>query len=325
MNRPAANLLLRTNVTLMRSLRRSKATLLDGNAIADKILDDLKQEVDKLDTIGIMPVLAPIVVGSHPESQIYLRKKYEAARKIGLRVRVEKVDQDVKFFDLMRLIQNLNDDEGVHGVLVQLPLPDHLPEAEICNAVDPSKDVDGFTRENLGALVQADQSKLSTRNFLPCTARAVESILRSLEEAGKRDLSGGRAVVLGRSLNVGLPISLVLQADRNKGGFDLTTTVCNRMTKNLGDLVKSADLVVSAAGVPGLITPEMLKEDAIVIDVGLTRTAGNKVLGDVREDVKEMDGVTLTPVPGGVGPCTVASLMCNTVLAARRTAIRWSV
>jgi len=215
---------------------------------------------------------------------------------------------------LLGIIDEINNDKTINGLIVQLPLPDHMCEVDVCNAVSSCKDVDGFTQTNLGKLMQrSDKAAL-----VPCTALAVKKIISSLGIS----TFGKSAVVIGRSHNVGLPIQVILGADGSKGGLDMTTTLCHRHTpqEELARVLKTADLVVSAAGVPGIIHKNILKPGCIVVDVGLNRvtdaSGGNKVVGDAHKNVKEVASV-ITPVPGGVGPCTVACLMHNTLQAAK--------
>ena len=298
---------------------RHAATILSGRALSESLLTSLTPDLDRLSDLGLRPTLVPIMIGSDTQSEIYIRKKTEVGRRIGVHVRPERLPQDVDMNTARRLLNDLNDNPDVHGVIVQLPLPSHLPELTLCNAVDPVKDVDGFTASNLGAMVQSLRATLATNSYIPCTALAVKHILRT--HFADEDVGGRRAVVLGRSLNVGLPIAMILQADAEKGGFDLTTTICHRRTENLKDFTKDADIIVSAVGQAALIKPDMVKPGVVVIDVGLnmtkTESGKSKLVGDVHPDVAEVASA-MTPVPGGVGPCTVAALMHNTVLAAKR-------
>ena len=296
---------------------RCLATMLDGKSVTTKILAQVAEDIKKLDAMGIQPSLVPVVVGNVPESQVYVKHKKAAAAKAGLDCRVLKLPEEIDQYSLTGHIESLNNDPSVHGIIVQLPLPPHMDEQVVCNAVSVTKDVDGFTTQNLGALVQG--VSLGT-SFVPCTPLAVLKILQTSVDIRFKGLN---AVVAGRSHNVGLPIGVILQADRVKGGLDLTTTICHRYTppEQLFKAVRNADVVVSAAGVPGLITKEMVKPGACVIDVGINRvidpnTETAKIVGDVAPDVAEVAG-WMTPVPGGVGPCTVACLLYNTVLAAK--------
>jgi len=255
------------------------------------------------------PKLVAIAVGNIPASEIYLKKKEEAAKFCGLNFNKVPLRENVSEIYLRDLIQSLNSDKTVSGIIVQLPLPSHLSEINICNSVSPHKDVDGFTQTNLGKLMQS----VGENSLIPCTALAVKKIVASLDIKAPTN-----AVVIGRSHNVGLPIQIILGADQTKGGFDLTVTLCHRNTPP-ADLIaslSSADLVVSAAGVPGLLHKNIIKPGSVIIDVGLNRVAGNKVTGDCHPSVRTVASL-VTPVPGGVGPVTVACLMHNTSLAAR--------
>lgn len=302
----------------MLRLKRGLATLLDGRSVSKKILHQVEDDIRILKEVGVQPSLVPVVVGDDvAESQIYIKNKKNAAAQAGLDCRILTLPKSIDPPSLLKEIRGLNQDPNVHGIIVQLPLPDHLPEQVVCNAVAVEKDVDGFTTKNLGSLVQGVSSG---SNFVPCTPLAV---LKILQTSVDMDFKGLKAAVAGRSHNVGLPIAMILQADAIKGGLDLTTTLCHRYTQpeDLFEAVSQADVVVAAAGVPGLITKEMVKKGACVIDVGINRvmdpaTNKPKIVGDVSPDVADIAG-WMTPVPGGVGPCTVACLLYNTVKAAK--------
>jgi methylenetetrahydrofolate dehydrogenase(NAD+)/5,10-methenyltetrahydrofolate cyclohydrolase len=296
--------------------RREIATMFDGHQLANKIKTEVKQELLEIQSLNssFFPKFVAIAVGHNPASKIYLERKQEAASECRLKAKVLHLPEETSETRLLEIIQELNRDAGIHGIIVQLPLPLHLSEIKICNAVHPTKDVDGFTQTNLGKLIQ----NTTESTILPCTALAVKRIVEELN----LPTLGRNAVVIGRSHNVGLPISIILGADMSKGGFDMTTVSCHRATPThqLARACLGADLIVSAAGVPGLLNKYLVKPGAVLIDVGLNRirTAAGKnvVVGDMNKDVKEVAGV-VTPVPGGVGPCTVACLMYNTLLAAK--------
>ncbi len=297
---------------------RSIATLIKGQDAAKKIMSQVSQDLELLQKSGIRPKLVPVVVGDVAQSRVYLDRKRAAAIKAGLDFEERHVPPDVDQVSMLKILEDLNQDPLVHGIIVQLPIPKHLDESLICNSVKTAKDVDGFTSQNLGNLVQGVGLGDA---FVPCTPLAVLKILQTcIPDA---NYMGKNAVVAGRSHNVGLPIAMILQADHIKGGLDLTTTICHRYTPNeeLVEAVSKADVVVSAAGVPGLIKPEFVKPGAIVIDVGINRVVDangkSKIVGDVHPDVAQVAGY-MTPVPGGVGPCTVACLLYNTVIAAKR-------
>ncbi len=312
--------------------------------MADRILEPLKEEVEKMRYYSVRPCLATVMVGSDcAASKVYLARKRRAAEKVGVKIQETLLPRDVSRAELLRTINELNLSAAVHGVLLQLPLPEPdlaAHELELCNAVDPRKDVDGFTARNLGAAVQRQPAlSLGHTAFYPCTPLAVKNILVHIaalqagggsgidgigEEECRRTFAGRRAVVLGRSHNVGAPLCLMLLSDVSKGGFDMTTTSCHRASgaDAVRDVVSQADVVVSAVGRAGLVTADMVKPGAVVVDVGLTRTSLDngrvRVEGDVHPDVAEVASF-MTPVPGGVGPCTVACLMHNVVLAAKRS------
>jgi len=291
--------------------RRTFCTLYDGVRLANLIKSQVKENIIDFQSRNehFKPKLVAIAVGNNPASDIYLKRKEEAAEYCGLDFNKISLQENVEEVFLRDLIEKLNNEKKVSGIIVQLPLPHHMSEIEICNSVSPAKDVDGFTQTNLGKLMQNVGEE---NNFIPCTALAVKKIISSLDMKAPNN-----AVVIGRSHNVGLPIQIILGSDRCKGGFDMTVTLCHRNTPpaDLITALSSADLVVSAAGVPGLLHKNIIKPGAVVIDVGLNRVEGNKVTGDCERSVREVAGL-LTPVPGGVGPVTVACLMYNTWLAA---------
>ena len=300
-------------------MRRNKATVIGGSSAAAKILGRLAGDLEKLREDNVIPKLVPIVVGNVAESQVYINHKVKASRKAGLECEVQNYSNDISQTELLGKLDELNQDNSVHGVIVQLPLPSHLDEHVICNAVHVSKDVDGFTSPNLGRLVQGVDSDCKS-SFVPCTPLAVLKILQYDVDINFKGLN---ACVAGRSHNVGMPIAMILAHDAIKGGLDLTTTICHRYTppEELAASVAVADVIITAAGVPSLIKPEMVKPGVVVVDVGINTiinpsTGKRKLVGDVHPDVAEVAG-WMTPVPGGVGPCTVACLLHNTVLAAK--------
>ena len=310
------------------STSASRRAVLDGKKVADKILEKVKSDVDRLKDVGCIPRLIPIQVEGDPASNVYLTKKVETAKKVGIRCEIQRLPANSTYQDVMEVLLQLNKNTEVHGIIVQLPLPEGVNEQMICNAVDPHKDVDGFTAKNLGYLVQALEAKVTTNSFLPCTPLGVKYILEEAFEG--KSMAGKKAVVLGRSLNVGLPIFLILHADPRKGGFGLTTTICHRDTVDNAPHLKEADVIVSAVGIPNLVRPEMVKPGAIIVDVGLNRikdenTGKMRLCGDVAREVQDLEDVRVTPVPGGVGPCTVACLLHNTVLAAKRSMMKPSL
>lgn len=303
-----------------RGLHSTKALLegaiIDGNGIAKQIENEISVSVESWVKSGKRrPKLVAIIVGDDPASKVYVSRKVKVAKAVGIEAETLTFDKNISQKFLLNAIKNLNNDTTVDGILVQLPVPESMNEREICEAVTPSKDVDGFHSENIGKLC-ADCDAI-----IPATALGVkELIVRT-----RFDTFGKNAVVIGRSKHVGLPIAMLLHSDGKgeTGALDMTTTICHRYTptEELKRHVKLADVIVSAAGVPGLVTHDMIKPGACVIDVGITRVnteKGQKLLGDVDfENVKKIAG-HITPVPGGVGPMTVVMLMKNTLKAAEK-------
>lgn len=271
------------------------AKIIDGNKIAKEIIEKIKNKVENMKE---KPGLALVMVGSNPASEVYVNFKEKDSKEAGFYCERYNLNEDTGEFDLLNLINELNNNPKIHGILVQLPLPKHLDEKLVTDAILPHKDVDGFTAVNLGNL-------LSEKTILaPATAVAVINLI---ESTGTK-IEGKNAVVVGRSNIVGKPTALML-LEKNA-----TVSVCHSKTKNLSEYTKNADILVVAVGRPNLITKEMAKEGAVVIDVGINRV-GNKLIGDVDFDsVKEVAGF-ITPVPGGVGPMTRAMLMENTLKA----------
>lgn len=269
--------------------------IIDGKKIADKILNELKIKIKNMKE---KPGLALVLVGNNPASEIYVSSKEKTFKEVEGYCERHNLDKDISEMDLINLITQLNNNPKIHGILVQLPLPKQIDEKLITNSVVPHKDVDGFTSINLGHLISENTI------LAPATARAV---LHLIESTGIK-IEGKNAVVVGRSNIVGKPVALML-LEKNA-----TVTVCHSRTKNLAEHTKKADILVAAVGKPKLITKNMVKENAVVIDVGINRI-GNRIVGDVDfENVKEVAGF-ITPVPGGVGPMTIAMLMENTLKA----------
>nr|XP_033335036.1 bifunctional methylenetetrahydrofolate dehydrogenase/cyclohydrolase, mitochondrial [Megalopta genalis] len=291
-----------------------EAVIIDGNQIANEIQKELKVTVDTLVKDGNRkPNLVAIIVGNNPASKLYVQSKMKVAKLIGIDSSTISFDENVTQEDVIKKINHLNKNELVDGILVQLPLSNHINENEICQAIAPHKDVDGFHLENIGRL------SLNHDGIIPATALGV----RELIVKSKINTFGKTAVVVGRSKHVGLPIALLLHSSGKgkTGALDMTTTICHRHTPRteLAKLTKLADLVVVATGIPGLITVDMIKPGACIIDVGISRIKvgnKNKLVGDVDfENVKQVAGY-ITPVPGGVGPMTIAMLMKNTISVA---------
>ncbi|KAJ3197161.1 tetrahydrofolate synthase [Irineochytrium annulatum] len=288
------------------------ATILDGKAIADSLREKLHAEIEEMGRLydGFAPHLTVVQVGDREDSSVYVRMKQQAAIKAGIKFTIEKLSGDVSQSEVLNLVQLLNADPNVHGILVQLPLPQNFDERLITESIDTRKDVDGFHSSNIGRLAKRDTEPL----FVPCTPKGVMVLL---EQAGI-DPNGKKAVVIGRSNIVGMPVAHLLTA-RNA-----TVTVCHSRTVNLEEIVRTADIIVAAVGVPQLVKGNWVKSGAIVIDVGTnavpdsTKKAGIRWVGDVDFDAVSQVAAAITPVPGGVGPMTVAMLMDNTVLSAKR-------
>ena len=277
------------------------ATVIDGKAVAAEVRERVAGEVAELsDEIGRPPGLATVLVGDDPASEIYVRNKRNASEEAGIRSIHHQLDGSIGQQELLELVAELNQADEVDGILVQLPLPGQLDPDAVVAALDPAKDVDGLTATNAGLLARGEPG------LVPCTPRGVMELLRS---AGV-DPSGKEAVIVGRSTLVGRPLQSLLL------GADATVTVCHSRTADLGEVCRRAEILVAAAGKPGLIGAEMVRPGATVIDVGTNRT-DDGLVGDVDFDaVREVAGA-ITPVPGGVGPMTIAMLLANTVQAAR--------
>lgn len=271
------------------------ATMIDGKAVAARVRAEVAQEVAELGEVG----LATVLVGDDPASHVYIESKHKAAHEAGMTPHDHKLPADITQDELLKTIADLNADDSVDGILVQLPLPDHLDEGQAVRALDPIKDVDGLHPTSAGQLF------LGQPTFVPATPWGVMVLL---EEVGV-SLSGADAAVIGRSQLVGKPAAMLLQQ------ANATVTMCHSRTRDLGEHLRRCDVVVAAVGVPELVKPEMIKPGAVVIDVGINRTE-HGLVGDVDKSVAEVAGY-LTPVPGGVGPMTIAMLMKNTVRAAR--------
>jgi methylenetetrahydrofolate dehydrogenase (NADP+)/methenyltetrahydrofolate cyclohydrolase len=280
------------------------ATILDGKATRAAIFDDLRVRVAALAERGIVPGLGTVLVGDDPGSHSYVRGKHNACAKVGINSIRRDLPADITQADLHRVIDELNADPACTGYLIQLPLPGHLDAGAALERVDPAKDSDGLHPMNLGRLV------LGETGPLPCTPLGIVELLRRYDVP----IAGANVTVVGRGVTVGRPLGLLL----TRRSENATVTLCHTGTKDLATEVRRADIVVAAAGNPALITPDMVKPGAAVLDVGITRTEEGLV-GDVHPDVREVAG-WLAPMPGGVGPMTVAMLLTNTVVAAERAA-----
>lgn len=271
-----------------------------GKEVSDRIKNEMKEQVKELKAKGINPGLAVILVGEDPASKVYVSNKKKACEYIGINSFEYKLPEETTEAELIELIKKLNNDNTVSGILCQLPVPKHINEEAIINAIDPKKDVDAFHPINVGKIMTGNY------DFVPCTPAGVMELIN---ESGI-DVCGKECVVVGRSNIVGKPMSMLLLHQNG------TVTVCHSRTKDLKEKTKSADILVAAVGIPNFITGDMIKEGAVVIDVGINRIAPKTLVGDVDfETAKEVAGA-ITPVPGGVGPMTIAMLMKNTLKAA---------
>ncbi|MBQ4518179.1 MAG: bifunctional methylenetetrahydrofolate dehydrogenase/methenyltetrahydrofolate cyclohydrolase FolD [Clostridia bacterium] len=278
----------------------TNAKILDGKAVSQRIKDELKNEVAELKAKGLNPGLAVIIVGDDPASRIYVNNKKKACEYIGVRSMEYALPGETTQEELLKLINELNESADIDGILCQLPLPKHIDEKAVINAIRPDKDVDAFHPVNVGKIMIGDY------DFLPCTPAGVMELIK---ESGI-DIMGKECVVIGRSNIVGKPMSMLLLHAHG------TVTICHSRTKNLAETVRRADIVVAAVGVPELIKGDMIKEGAVVIDVGMNRLPDKKLVGDVEFATAVEKASAITPVPGGVGPMTIAMLMKNTVKAA---------
>lgn len=290
------------------------AQIIDGKSIAQSIREEIKIKTEALKTKGITPCLAVILVGSNPASVSYVTGKQKALAEVGMNDRSVRLPESTTEQELISLIQELNADKSVHGILVQLPLPQHIDEEKIILAIDPAKDVDGFHPVNVGNLV------IGKKTFLPCTPHGIIVLLKRMNI----ETDGKSAVVIGRSNIVGKPAALLLA----RKDLNATVTICHSGTKNIADITRRADILIAAAGRANIVTADMVKAGAAVIDVGVNRIpdaskkSGFRLAGDVDfENVKEK-AAFITPVPGGVGPMTIAMLMANTLEAAENTAAK---
>jgi len=288
------------------------ATIIDGKQVAADMRAELKEEVARLKEKGVVPGLGVILVGEDPASQSYVRAKERACDDIGIYSDDNRLPADTSQDELMALVERMNNDPKINGILVQLPLPDHLNEAEVLLAIDPNKDVDGFHPMNVGKMVVGEKA------FLPCTPHGC---IQLLQRSGVK-IEGAEVVIVGRSNIVGKPLANML-IQKNATG-NATVTVCHTRTKNMADHTRRADIVVAAAGRPNTITADMVKEGVVVIDVGVnrvedaTKKKGYRLVGDVDFEAVKEKASLITPVPGGVGPMTITMLLFNTVESARR-------
>jgi methylenetetrahydrofolate dehydrogenase (NADP+)/methenyltetrahydrofolate cyclohydrolase len=289
------------------------STILDGKATSNQIKDELTQEVTALKASGKRPPhLAAVLVGNDGASLTYVGSKVRSCEKIGFDSTLIRLEDTISQDELINTINKLNNDATLDGFIVQLPLPKHIDEEVVLHAINPNKDVDGFHPTNFGKMA------LGIETFIPATPSGIMELLRRY----KLDISGKHAVVIGRSHIVGRPMSILLSNKGNPG--NATVTLTHSRTQNLAEITKAADIVVSALGVPNFVTADMIKQDAIIIDVGITRVPdenhpkGYVITGDVAYDEVKEKASFITPVPGGVGPMTIAMLLQNTMLAYKR-------
>ena len=285
--------------------------LLKGKPVSDSIRLSLEPRVQSLIDIGIVPKLAAIIVGDDPASQVYVHNKARAFEKLNCESQTYQLDSRSSEEDVLTLIDALNNDPSVHGILVQLPLPNHLDPKMILHTVSPEKDVDGFHPENLGLLLEGNP------NFIPCTPHGVLKILKHYDIP----VSGRHAVIVGRSNIVGKPMFALLAQKFEMG--NATVTICHTGTKDLTTYTKQGDIIIVAAGSPNMITADMIKEGVDIIDVGINRVdddseKGYTLVGDVNTESVMGVANSVTPVPGGVGPMTITMLLVNTVKSAEK-------
>ena len=278
------------------------AKLIDGKVISAAVKQRVADEVAELKTKGIEPCLAVIIVGEDPASKVYVANKEKACAATGMKSLKFALPAETTNEELLALIEKLNNDSSVNGILCQLPLPRHLDETVVINAISPLKDVDAFHPVNVGKIMTGDY------DFLPCTPAGIMEML----DYENIDIEGKTCVVIGRSNIVGKPMSMLLL---HKNG---TVTICHSRTKNLKEVCASADILVAAVGRANFVTADMVKEGAVVIDVGINRLPDGKLCGDVNFTECEPKAAYITPVPGGVGPMTIATLMKNTLTAAKK-------
>lgn len=287
----------------LKAPKNMPAQIIDGKAIAESVRNQVAAETEQLiSETGIIPHLAAVLVGNDPASEVYVRNKERACQKAGMKSTLHRLDATTAQSELLTLVDSLNQDASVHGILVQLPLPKHLDSMQILDAILPTKDVDAFHPENTGLMLQGRP------RFLPCTPAGVMKML----EVTKVPTAGRHAVVIGRSDIVGKPMAALLV----QKGVDATVTICHSRTADIGEVCRTADILVAAVGIPEFVKGDMIKPGAIVIDVGINRV-NERLVGDVDYAAASAVASAITPVPGGVGPMTIAMLLQNTLTSAR--------
>lgn len=278
------------------------AVILDGKAVSAKVKEEVKEEVEALKKQGVSVGLAVIIVGNNPASRTYVNNKKKACEAAGIVSEEYALPEETTQEELLALVEELNHKDSINGILCQLPLPKQLDEEAVIAAISGKKDVDAFSAVNVGHIMIGDYS------FLPCTPAGIMEILRHYNI----DVAGKECVVIGRSNIVGKPMAMLLLHQNG------TVTICHSKTKNLKDVTSRADILVAAVGIPHFVTADMVKEGAVVIDVGMDRDENGKLCGDVDFAAVEPKASYITPVPGGVGPMTIATLLKNTVTAAKQ-------
>jgi methylenetetrahydrofolate dehydrogenase (NADP+) / methenyltetrahydrofolate cyclohydrolase len=289
-----------------------EAQIIDGKKVSKEIKNELKDKVERMKQSGVTPGLAAVLVGEDPASQTYVRSKAKACDKIGVYSEVIKKSDDISQDELMNIVRDLNRRDDIDGILVQLPLPKHIDESAVTNLIDPKKDVDGFHPFNVGMMV------LGYPIYLPCTPAGIVELMRRYEI----NPNGKEVVVLGRSNIVGKPVGIMLM---QKGVMaNATVTVCHSRTANLPEVLRRADILIVAIGQSEFVKADMVKEGAVIIDVGMnrvpddTKEKGYRLTGDVDYEACKAKASFITPVPGGVGPMTIAMLLSNTIRSAER-------
>lgn len=287
--------------------------LLDGKALSQKIKEEIAQEVEQIkNNGGKIPHLAAVLIGEDPASEVYIRNKVQSCEMVGFKSTLVKRDSSTTEEELLQIVDQLNNNDDIDGFIVQLPLPEHINEEKVTLAIDPRKDVDGFHPVNFGRMAQG----------LPCYLPATPFGILQMLERYKIEVSGKECVVLGRSNIVGTPVSILLSRKARPG--NATVTLCHSRTKDLAKHTKRADILIVSLGVPEFVTADMVKEGAVVIDVGINRVEdasrhrGYRLVGDVKFDEVAVKCSYITPVPGGVGPMTVTSLLMNTLKSAKK-------
>ncbi len=289
------------------------AKILSGKELAQKMREEMKAELSELkEKHNLVPALAVVLVGDDPASMSYVKGKEKACAEVGIDVHKYKFDADYEENSLLKLIADLNNNPGVHGILVQLPLPGHIDEEKVLYAIDPEKDVDGFHPINVGRLM------IGAPGYVPGTPHGIQKML----SRNGIDISGMHVVIVGRSNIVGKPLALLLVQKKEEA--NATVTICHTGTKNIGEITKLADVLVVAAGRPHTVNADMVKEGAVVIDVGVnrvedkTKKSGFRLIGDVEFEEVAAKASAISPVPGGVGPMTITMLLHNVIIAARK-------